>query len=297
MKILLAFFLLLLSGFLFAQEKERPFEIGFYSGYASADLKWSIAGNSDGQSPNVLSEVKWNDVAGLSIGTSLKVKITKNWFVAGRFSKCFVNNGTVTDADYAQDNRQNRTYYAKLSGNEGSLNDFFAYAGYYFLNQTRVKLAALAGYNLSKEHLFLLNPRSVATGEKSLRSTYQTSWKAPSLGACVNYQLVNKLNVDARFVYGQLKYNASADWNMIDAFAHPVSFTHYAKGFSTETLLALSYQLNRRLALTLAGTCINAQTGTGIDRLYLESGGTQTTQFNGTNKTLKNIWAGLTFRL
>lgn len=295
MKYLLTLLFFGLSGLLFAQEKKHPFEIAFSGGYASADLNWSIAGNSAGQSPNVLSEVKWNNLAGLSIGAELKVNLTKNWFLAGEFLKRFVKTGTATDSDYAQDDRSGRTYYAELRSDEGSLNEFSTSVGYYFLHTKQIKLAAFAGYNQSKENLLLLNKNDVAAGEKGLHTTYQTSWKGPSGGISANYNPLNKLKVEAKFVYSQLTYNATADWNLIDAFSHPISFTHYAKGFNLTTSLTVFYKLSRQLSLRLAGAYGNAQTGSGVDHLYLESGGTQTTQFNGAEKIVKSINAGVVF--
>ncbi len=296
MKFLTATILCLSANLLFAQQRKQLVEVAFYGGYASADLNWSIAGNSVGESPNILSEVKWRNIGGPIAQINLNINLTQRWFLVGEFAKCFVKSGTSTDSDYNQDGRQSRTYYAELRSDEGDFNDFSALVGYQFLDRSKVKLSALAGYNESNENLFLLNKTGVAPGEKSLRSTYQTSWKEPLLAVATNYS-TPKLNALLTVAYSQLNYSAKADWNLIDAFKHPVSFTHDAKGFNVKTVFGVSYHLNKQLAIQLEGNYSKAQTGTGIDRLYLESGSTQVTQFNGAEKAIKNLKLGLVFRL
>lgn len=296
MKLLIATILCLSANLLFAQQKEQLVEVAFYGGYASADLNWSIAGNSAGQSPNILSEVKWSGISGSIAQMDLKINLTKRWLLIGEFAKCFVKSGTSTDSDYHQDDRQSRTYYAELRSDEGDYNDFSALVGYQFINLAKVKLVAFAGYSESNENLFLLNQSDAASGEKSLRSTYQTSWKGPSVAVATNYSITPKLIAALTFTYSQLNYSAKADWNLIDAFKHPVSFKHDAKGFNVKTLFGVSYHVNEHFAIQLAGNYSNAQTGTGIDQLYLESGSTQVTQFNGAEKVTKSLTAGMVFR-
>ncbi len=295
MKILLAIIFLSLSSLLYAQQKNPLIEFTFYGGYASADLNWSIAGNFAGQSPDVLSEVKWKALSGPLAKTQLKINFTQRWFLSSEFARCFVKSGTVTDADYATDGRGGQTYYAALRSDEGNLNDFSVLAGYYFLKRKNLKVAILGGYRGSRENLFLLDNNKVAAGERSLYSSYQSSWKGPSIALSASYMIISRIMLQPTFTYTQLKYNATANWNLIDAFKHPVSFTHYAKGFNFETSLICSYLLSNRFSLLLAGTYNDAQTGTGVDRLFLESGSIQTTQFNGAQKAKKSLSLGFSF--
>ncbi len=297
MKFFIFAVLSLLSNLLYAQQKKQVFELTFHSGYASTDFNWSIAGNSSGQSPDVLSEVKWKNISGVLAGSQLKINLYKNWFVLIQFTNVFVKSGNVTDSDYAEDGRKSRTYYAELRSNEGSLNDFNAFGGYHFFNSERLNLGFLAGYKWSRENLLLLNKNQPSVGEKDLRSTYQTSWKGFSTGLYANYKVASSIMVNAKLIYSQLKYNAEADWNLIDAFKHPVSFTHYANGFGLEASLSGIYRFNNNISLQIKGKFSSAETGTGVDQLFLESGSTQITQFNGVERNTKNFTVGIVFNI
>lgn len=64
--------ILLFLGFLTslasAQEKERQSYIIPYVGWSQEKLNWNIAGNENGQYPNVLSELKWQQLRGPEMG-------------------------------------------------------------------------------------------------------------------------------------------------------------------------------------------------------------------------------------
>src|ERR1700742_430032 len=60
------------------QAAEGRLEVCLSTGYERQDFRWSIAGNSAGQDPNVYSELKWRAVGGPAVGLDLK------WGVCGR---------------------------------------------------------------------------------------------------------------------------------------------------------------------------------------------------------------------
>ena len=93
--------------------------------------------------------------------------------------------------------------------------------------------------------------------------------------------LGRRWQVVADAVYHQVAYHATADWNLIPSFAHPVSYRHTADGYGVEADAGLRYIAGKRISLEARGGYFNWQTGTGIDQVYLTAGGSDQTQLNG----------------
>ncbi len=275
-----------------AQHGSPVMEVALSGGYETADLRWSIAGNGNGQSPNILSEVKWRVLCGPLADARIRFNLSRRLFIRGGVSKCFIKAGNATDIDYAGDDRGLPTYQAQLDADEGHLLAFWLYEGYNFLQRSRMRMAVFAGYAENREFLFLLNHAEYIPGQRNLRCTYNTSWKGVLAGLSSLYRVTSWLDITAELQYSQMNYNASADWNLIDAFQHPVSFKQQARGFDLKTSLTCAFQLKSYLSLFTSGTYRHAETGTGTDELFLESGAVQTTQFNGAFTHGKKIAIG-----
>jgi hypothetical protein len=291
--------LLLMIGWLMvsAQQRTPLFEFSLSSGYQVTDLQWSIAGNLSGQSPNVLSEVKWRKLAGPVINGSLKFRVFRNLFIRGDLYSAGIKRGLVTDSDYGLDNRNGRTYYAELDADEGSLRGGSLQAGYGFFSHRRLSVAVSAGYRQNRENLHLLDHANEIAGEKNLRSVYETQWHGAIAAVNIRYRLLTHLLLTDEVTYGQMQYRAVADWNLIDAFQHPVSFRQKAQGYELQNALSCAYEVKPLLSVFLTATAARSETGNGIDNLYLESGTIQSTRFNGVSKNLKSVRLGLFFRL
>ncbi|SFM86445.1 hypothetical protein SAMN05428949_1092 [Chitinophaga sp. YR627] len=267
-------------------------EFAVTGGYQTADLRWSIAGNGSGQSPNILSEVKWRSLSGPLVAVKGQFNLNSRLFIKGALSRSFIRSGNATDTDYAEDDRQRPSYHAQLDADEGYLSAFRLYGGYHLLQRPGVRLAIFAGYAANKEFLFLLDHAAYVSGEKNLRCTYNTSWKGISGGFSGLYRVTSWLDLTGELQYGQMNYNAVADWNLIDAFQHPVSFKHHARGFDLNGTVTGIFRLKSYLSLLLSGALRHAATGTGTDQLFLESGTVQTTQFNGAFTNAKQVTIG-----
>ena len=272
--------------------------VSLYGDRQSEDFRWSIAGNSTGQNPSVLSEVNWKNLKTNGIGADVQLNICAGIFIKGNYHHSFIYAGHVTDTDYAQDNRSNSTYNATLSSNEGSSFAYIAALGYEVITQQKIRLKAYTGYTKNRQFLHLkeFNPQT-DPNFKILNSTYQTSWTGAVIGADTRFVLNRLLSATALLNYQQLNYSGYADWNLIDAFAHPVSFKHKAKGFATQAALSFDFQINSVFAVSLRGTYNHAETGKGTDQLFLVDGEQQLSQFNGAKRTNKGIGLGITMTL
>lgn len=272
--------------------------VSLYGDRQSEDFRWSIAGNSAGRNPNILSEVSWKNVKTNGIGADVQLNICAGIFIKGNYHHSFIFAGTATDTDYAQDNRSAPTYNATLNSNEGSAFAYLTALGYEIIKQQRIKLKAYAGYTKNRQFLHLKEFNQQTNPDlKTLNSTYQTSWTGAMIGADTRFTLNRLLSATALLDYQQLNYNGHADWNLIDAFAHPVSFKHTAKGFAAEAVLSFDFQLSSVFAVSLRGTYSHAETGKGTDKLFLIDGQQQLSQFNGAKRTNKGVGLGITMNL
>jgi hypothetical protein len=290
---LLIMILLLRSSYSSAQQPSPLLECTFSAGYKVADIRWSIGANP---SPNILSEVKWQSLTGPSTDAQVQLKLSGRWHIRATLSKCFIKAGKATDIDYAEDDRRSAVYQAILDSDEGHLAALGLYGGYHMLQREKVLLNVFAGYTIQTASLFLLDHASYQPGLKNLRSTYNTSWKGVSGGLSAHYCLNPRWRLTGTFEYSQLHYHAIADWNMVDAYQHPVSFKHQAKGFAMSTALYTTFQVSTHVSFLLSATYHVAETGTGTDKLFLESGTVHTSRFNGAYTAAKQVSAGTVIR-
>lgn len=258
-------------------------DVSLSAGYKVADFRWSI-----GTSPNILSEVKWQSLSGPSADAAVQVKLYRKWYIRAQLSTCFITTGKATDTDYAEDDRRSPVYHARLDSDEGNLLTLGLYGGYMVLPH----LAVFAGYTSQAESLFLLDHAK----STNLRCTYDTRWKGISAGLSGDYNLTPRWQLSGTVEYSQLLYQAMADWNLIAAWQHPVSFTQQAQGFAIRTMLTTTFRVSSHLSLLLSAAGHLAETGTGTDQLFLESGTIQTTRFNGAKTLAKQLSTGAVFR-
>jgi hypothetical protein len=243
--------------------------------YSSQDVSWSIAGNQSGQKPNIYSELKWNNQRGVGINAIGRYRVYKSIFIRVAYERYAISNGHVTDTDYGADDRTDERFYVKLPTTKGISQDLNGIAGYEFNINDRLSVDAAAGYVESRQHLYLNDD------ETQLNSSYTTNWYGALLLLRPVYSPCERLKISAAISYSQLKYKASANWDLINEFAHPESFRHNANGYGLGSALNLGYRLTNCIGLSAGANVYRYETGNGIDKLFLANGQTRTTQFNG----------------
>jgi len=277
-----------------AKEQPNRWNFSFYGDDSSENFQWSIAGNSNGQNPDVLSEVIWTKLKGAGVGLDVDLNIWSHIFFKGSYHKAFIRSGTATDHDYATDGRTQPTYSAFLKSDEGHTSRYSIALAYEVKLHELLTVMPYAGYANNRQALWLKNFQE-EKGGKELNSSYQTDWTGPVAGVDLQVAKLRRINLNAGLSYQQLRYTGRADWNLIDAFNHPLSFKHTARGFESQVLLRLSFRINSMCAVYLRGEYRYAETGKGIDQLFLGDGQERESRFNGAVRKVKGIGAGIIF--
>jgi len=273
------------------------FTIAIYGDYLREDLQWSIAGNSNGQNPNVLSELKWKDLKLRGAGLDINIAILHGIYFSGSYHTATIYSGYATDTDYGEDNKKSPTYQAIVNSDKGRTYSYFAGLGYKYSIYSILNIFPYAGYSKNKQSLFLNESNiELLEGEKKLNSSYQTNWAGPLIGLAIDAPLKSWFSIQADFSIARLAYTGLADWNMIDSFAHPLSFKHKANSYQNNINLKIDFKVVPKITIFLKGEYIHADTGKGTDQLFLNDGHTLHSQFNGAERNNKGIALGVYYR-
>jgi hypothetical protein len=276
---------------LLAQNNPRM-EIVYYRGVQQEDFNWSIAGNSSGQNPNVYSELKWKNLRGTFNGADINVRIWKHFVVFGGYSKTTLSSGDVNDTDYGADNRTNPVYNQNFNNRGGYTDSWHAGLEFRYAPCSAFYIIPGAGYGRNRQSLNIIDESGRFS---NLNSTYADSWSGPFVQVKAQYYIVPKLNVAVNCRYNQVNYQGQADWNLISQFRHPVSFTDDAKGYGVNAGAAIAYTIIPHLKVHVAAGYYYWETGKGNDRLYLQDGATDLTQFNGAYRKGYSFTGGVSF--
>ena len=298
MKRILNFFavsiLLSLSGscLVSGQDLEKKVQLSFSTGRQQEDFRWSIAGNNNGGDPNVLSELKWKNISGQDYSASFKWNVWRRFVIIATYNRVIVNSGSVSDMDYSADNRTAPVYAENFSDNKGYTSASSTGAGYIVFNDKLFSLVPYLGYAINTQALYLVD----LTGQfPGLNSSYTANWKGVFLKVTSSVKVMRALKFSADVTYNQVNYNADGDWNLINEFQHPVSYSHTAKGYGLNIYGWLIYNVAPHEAVDIGYGYFNWQTGNGNDLLYLASGQVDKTRLNGVLRNGYEVAGGFVF--
>lgn len=276
---------------LYAQEPR--FTIAPRVGYGVQNLDWSIAGNLDGTSPNVFSELIWDQIQGMNYGIQGTIRILPKLDIVleGDYQK--TRRGSARDTDYDFDNRTGPFYDERFSSDEGYFYNFRVSARYVLPDLGSVSPRILLGYEQLGNELFLL-PLADGSSDPDVRTIYQTDWYGGQMALELAYAY-DSFYALGSYGFGLFDYKAKANWNLRDEFQQPVSFRHSALGLKHNGVLRLGYQVHPAVAIELSGHYTSAFTNQGLDELYTRNEGTKYTRLNGANLSQYSGSLGLRF--
>lgn len=281
-------------------------EVSVSTGKRTDDLDWNISGITPfGNFVNVLSELTWSDIESQEIRVGARVFLNR-YFLKGEASYGFINSGVNQDSDFRGNDRTLEYSRSNNSSDDGSVWDLSGGLGYQYkfpaLGGT-VDLIPMAGLSYHKQNLTITEGvqtiDTVAPVElgpfPGLNSTYEAGWGGPWAGADVAYQRGN-LKVFGSFEYHVVYYRAEANWNLRTAFAHPVSFEHWATGTGIVFSAGGEYNLSQRWSLNASFKASDFRASDGTDRTYFASGAAADTPLNEVNWESRSALFGLNYR-
>ena len=279
--------------------------IDFEVGRRSDDINFNIAGDINGNNPNILSELTWTGLRIRQAKVSVHHRSDKNSIVMISTSHGSIRSGSNQDSDYGGDYR---TLEFSRSYNDTSGDDVVDREigfGYQFdIYDSRSKniahLVPLVGYSYHEQNLRITNgnqvvqlfPTLVLQPFSGLNSTYQTVWDGKWIGLQLRFKsMVRQDRIYLFFKHHWPDYYAEGNWNLRTTFAHPKSFSHQASGTGDEFLIKWIENTTRVWALSMTVHFQQWNTAPGLDITYFSDGTAAATRLNGVE------WQSTTFML
>lgn len=280
-------FFLVLAFFSFGLAGQDKLKMNAGIAASKENLTWSIAGNLNGANPNVFSELDWSQITGVGYYAGLGFPVRKRFSGFLDFSQGLIVRGRVTDTDYRSDDRRDQVFFAEEDAGKGQVINAQTGLAFNAINTGFFAFSFGAGYGLLNQQLYLVNEG------KGLNSRYSNHWYGPLTFGKVKFVINDALNISAQTTYHQVKYRAVADWNLIEEFQHPVSFSHKAKGFGLDNKLSLEFRYKSNLNVLVSSNYGYWTTGKGIDKLYKSDQSTIKTRLNDVTRSVISFNLGL----
>lgn len=270
------------------------------AGYRRAALDFNIAADSSGTAtPNVLSELTWNDLSVLAVDARLRRLIGNHLDLRGDFAYGILFDGGNRDSDYLGDNRTLEFSRSRNSADEGSLFKASAAVGYGIdLGQVSgdgpwARLTPLLGYAVHQQNLVITDGYQEISNLPGftppigpfagLDSRYESAWKGPWAGLDLEFAGLRGLRLNASLEYHWARYEGIGNWNLREDFAHPVSFRHTADGHGLVAGLDLSMESSGGLSWSLALDFERWRTDPGDDTTFFADDSSAHTRLNRVN--------------
>lgn len=288
-------------------------DLAVVAGYRLDDFTWNIAGDGNGEGPNILSELTWRDLQIYQVGLAGSAERVGP---DALFVPCLrvvagyglIVDGENQDSDYLGDNRTLEFSRSNNSADAGSVFDFsLAGGGKFFTRDRRYSFAPLLGFSFYAQNLTLrdgyqtvsdavLFPETLPLGPfTGLDSTYSATWFGPWLGLDVAAVPVPAWTFSAGMELHQFSYRAEANWNLRSDLAHPKSFEHIGNGYGLIYRIGSGYALTARLELILSAELRRFAVRDGADRVFLADGSQGATRLNEVKWDSQMLTAGILY--
>lgn len=283
--------------------------VSLETGYRKDDLDWNIAGNINGNTPNILSELTWEDLESYQIRLTGAMDIQQQLIIKGSIAYGNIYNGKNQDSDYNGDNRTLEFSRSNNSSDDGSLWDLYFGIGPRFdFGLNYFNMVPMVGYSLHMQNLSITDGyQTIDTVDNDpgpfagLDSSYETVWQGPWLGIDLELNAMQPLWIfrEARFhvsyEYHWATYYAEANWNLRSDFEHPKSFEHDASGYGIVYAMGATVFLSEQLSLALSYDYHQWETDKGSDIVYLTDGTTSITRLNRVRWNGSALYLGVAY--
>jgi len=295
-------------------------EIDVSFGYRADQLDWNIASGLAGETPNILSELTWDNIKLVQLQLSGRLELGELPFlntntlllVNADLGKIFA--GDYQDSDYGTDNRGNEWSRSIGDGDKGFTADLSGGLGPIFKidRVAGLSVSPLIGYGFNMQDLSMtsgvqiisksgLKPAGLindppANGNISgLDSSYTAYWYGPWLGFKIDYQVSKKFNLSTEIEYHWIEYFAQADWNLRTDLKHNSSFEHETTGTGTVWNIKGRYVINEKWSWLISGILQDWETENGTVRTFKTDGSVSRTRLNEVNWNSLSLSMGVSY--
>lgn len=264
-------------------------------GLTASKLHFSISGDMDGKNPNILSELKWEQIRGVELGATVEIVFLNKLVLNLSYRHSSAYSGRVFDRDYANDNRQNIYNDLELSSHIGQMQKLDVSPGFLMIKTSAFSGAIGLNYSQSGKRYYLLDFEDSNEFDNRLNSYYHTNWSSYGIYLLGIYSINENNSLSLRCRGSLSEYRAKANWNLVEEFKKPISFIHKGRGYSGEFELKYSYALTRNLKINAQFFYLTDMLNDGTDQLFLKSGTVEKTKLNEVRSMMLSSSLGFSF--
>lgn len=261
-------------------------------GQRTDNLNWNIAGNIQGTTPNVLSELKWTDLKIFELKLHNRHELDDNSFIDASLGYGWITSGKNQDSDYTSDNRQGEFSRSNNAANGDNVIDGAIAYGYYLNKEDKANTTMLVGYSVNKQNLRMTNGyQTISTSGvtpaigafSGLNSTYDARWNGPFVGISHEQAAGDKLSFNCRAEYHfNGAYYGESDWNLRTDLGNP-STIDTANATGKVLSLGAVYRLDDSSKLQAGFSYSQFKASDGIKSYNYADGTTGSTKLNEAN--------------
>ncbi len=276
-------------------------DVELYLGASESEFHWSIAGDANGENPNILSELTWRDVRSNGVGISITSVTEKSLIGILDLFYAEIDSGDNQDSDYFDDGRTNEFLRSYSSTDGETLNASYQLGWIHqIVGINLIPLLAIT-YADQKYNSFdgvtavnTLVPTDLGPFD-GLNSSYDVNWIGAGVGVMLEHQWQSKWYMKFKITSHYFDYNADANWNLRTDFAHPVSFSHEGEGYGLNTNFQLGWQVSTRYRLILRAESLKWRVDEGIDYVFFSDGTEGETQLNEAVLDSTSLFLGIRY--
>lgn len=284
-----------------ARQGEQSFTLSLVA--ASDDDRFAIASDPTGTAtPNILSELQWNDVESWRLTGNLRLAAGRHFRIIGDLGIGLTTDGSGTASDYLGDDRTNE-YSRVVSTADGKadLDATLAFGWEWRKNfsvplwrigksDKSVALASdmgitpLVGYSYARRNVEFSDGVQLVPPSGSfpgLAGHYEPEWHGPMVGVEGDFRIAKRL-----FFYGgyrawlAVEHSAEAAWPIREAVLRPEDFSNQADGNGSEFIVGLRWHLNDRQTIGLHYTELELTADNGESDTTTSAGNPFDTRLN-----------------
>lgn len=263
---------------------EWDFSVGQYTGWRQDHFEWTIAGDTSGSNPNILSDLDWRHLDIVSVNGQAEVTFRKDWHFRLGGGYGWIVSGDNRDSDYDFDDRRGE-FSRSTASTRGSLVNADAALAFDFQISPRVTLTPSVGFTY---HRLRVNDRhgvQVVDTEfhdlgpfDGLDSTYTANWWGPTFGLDTTVKLTEKWRWLAGVRYELLRYRGNGHWNLRPDIN---DFHDTARGDGWLLTTGVEWDFAQHWTLAVLGDYGHRRTRAGSSDTELSDHSHIKTRFNG----------------